>query len=543
MDSGHQQPDSRQPRVQQGIPACRTDRDGLLLSVRRYVGQHGLVGPLSLGELSGHCERLIAMGATGGANLQYLAVLLNNEVWRDRFAEVPFDRRLLLLPKCLRNEARCPGEFDQLGLVCRACGDCRIHDLRQEALQLGYVVLIAEGAAAVMSLVQSGKIDAIVGVSCLASLERVFPCMEAAAVPAIAIPLLCDGCRDTQLDIELVQETMRLSSGGAAAPISMEAMRLAVESWFGRDALEMTLGAPSNETERLAQSWLARSGKRWRPLLAVCSFQAMQKDRLAALPDDLRNVALAVECFHKASLIHDDIEDNDAFRYGQKTLHTELGVPIALNVGDYLLGEGYRLIAQTQTTPQRKEQMLRAAADGHRCLCTGQGDELLWMRTPEPLSVRQVLDIFRRKTAPAFEVALRLGAIYGGAGPDVWQVLAAFSQAMGVAYQIRDDIEDFSGNGDSDIKNMRPSLLLAIAHERSSGPDRALLEEIWRRRATPEQMNGQLRQVVARLGVEQAAAAMLDDYRRQAVDCLRPLETANLKSLLRKVLGRIFSQV
>ena len=66
------------------------------------------------------------------------------------------------------------------------------------------------------------------------------------------------------------------------------------------------------------------------------------------LPEDLRKVAVAVECFHKASLIHDDIEDNDALRYGEKTLHEEHGVAVALNVGDLLIGEGYRLLAEMQ---------------------------------------------------------------------------------------------------------------------------------------------------------------------------------------------------
>ena len=55
-----------------------------------------------------------------------------------------------------------------------------------------------------------------------------------------------------------------------------------------------------------------------------------------------------MECFHKASLIHDDIEDDDAQRYGEPTLHVEHGVPVALNVGDLLIGEGYRLLAECE---------------------------------------------------------------------------------------------------------------------------------------------------------------------------------------------------
>src|SRR5207244_208020 len=166
------------------------------------------------------------------------------------------------------------------------------------------------------------------------------------------------------------------------------------------------------ETERIARDWLKRAGKRWRPFLTVATFQALRDNTGAALPEDIRKIALAIECFHKASLIHDDIEDNDALRYGEKTLHEEYGVPVALNVGDLLIGEGYRLIGACQASAEQKAEMLAVAAAGQRELCRGQGAELCWRGEPKALTSLQVLDIFRKKTAPAFEVALRLGAIY-----------------------------------------------------------------------------------------------------------------------------------
>jgi len=67
--------------------------------------------------------------------------------------------------------------------LCKQCGLCTIQDLQAEAERLGYAVLVAEGSAIVMSLIQTGKIEAIVGVSCLSVLERAFPYMEAAAIP------------------------------------------------------------------------------------------------------------------------------------------------------------------------------------------------------------------------------------------------------------------------------------------------------------------------------------------------------------------------
>ncbi len=87
--------------------------------------------------------------------------------------------------------------------------------------------------------------------------------------------------------------------------------------------------------------------------------------------------------------------------------------------------------------------MLRVAAEGQRELCRGQGAELAWARAARVRSSSlEVIDIFRKKTAPAFEVALQLGAIYAGieAHDEVAEVLAAYSEALGIAYQIRDDL-------------------------------------------------------------------------------------------------------
>src|SRR5204863_5079784 len=108
----------------------------------------------------------------------------------------------------------------------------------------------------------------------------------------------------------------------------------------------------------------ARAGKRWRPFLSVAAYQALRDTPGAALPEDVRKIAVAVECFHKASLIHDDIEDNDAERYGEKTLHEEHGVAVALNVGDLLIGEGYRLIASCKISAEQKAQMILVASEG-----------------------------------------------------------------------------------------------------------------------------------------------------------------------------------
>src|SRR5262249_45060816 len=162
-----------------------------------------------------------------------------------------------------------------------------------------------------------------------------------------------------------------LTSQDRTYRLDLDALRQDVQTWFEPLALERLMGTSVNDTERLGREWLARDGKRWRPFLSVCVWKALQDNPQAVLTDDVRRIAVAVECFHKASLIHDDIEDADEVRYAGPTLHASHGMPIALNVGDLLLGEGYRLIGECEADPTRVAAMLRVAASGHRTLCLG----------------------------------------------------------------------------------------------------------------------------------------------------------------------------
>ena len=253
---------------------------------------------------------------------------------------------------------------------------------------------------------------------------------------------------------------------------------------------------------------------------------------------------MAVECFHKASLIHDDIEDNDSFRYGEKTLHEEYGVAVALNVGDLLIGEGYRLIGSCKISAEQKAQMLLVASQGQRQLCRGQGAELCWARAPQPLTSAQVLDIFRSKTAPAFEVALRLGALYAGveAHEEVSGVLQTYSEALGIAYQIRDDLSDLGAGGETnDIAGLRPSLLLAVAHEKAKDAQKELLGSVWRRQLPAGTSFEQIESLYTELKADERARTLLETYKEEGIRCLRDVENPNLKGLLRRVIGKIFN--
>ncbi len=534
-------PRYRQPK--KNIPQTPEERQAILNIVRNYVAEFSPTPPLPLAELGEHADRVVQHVGCDPIFRDYIGVLINNEMWREQLAAVPFERRLLLMPKCLRLESKCPAPFDEFGLLCKQCGLCSIQDLQNEAERLGYAVLVAEGSAIVMSLIQTGQIEAIVGVSCLSVLERSFPYMEAAAIPGVAVPLLQDDCIDTTVDLDWVWDYIHLTADDKTRRLDLGALRREVESWFSPASLDAIMGASVDETERIGREWLAQAGKRWRPFLAAAAWRALAGNE-AEMPGDLKKAAVAVECFHKASLIHDDIEDGDATRYGSPTLHATHGIAVALNVGDLLIGEGYRLLAATGVSAEQRAAMVAAAADGQRELSRGQGAELLWARDPGALTSLQVLDIFRKKTAPAFEVALRIGAILAGMEEhgQVAGVLRAYSEALGIAYQIRDDLDDLGQTKDtSDIAGLRPSLLLATAHERAECDKRMLTSALWSRRFPEGTGVTEVEQLYRELKADERCRELLERYKEEAIRSLRDLENASLKGLLRRVIGKIFN--
>ena len=115
------------------IPQTPAERNQMLQFIRHYVAEYDPVPPLPVEQLKEHADRVVGMLKCDPIYRDYVGVLLNNELWRETLAAVPYERRLLLLPKCLRVESKCPAPFDEFGLLCKQCGLCSIQDLQEEA--------------------------------------------------------------------------------------------------------------------------------------------------------------------------------------------------------------------------------------------------------------------------------------------------------------------------------------------------------------------------------------------------------------------------
>ncbi len=141
--------------------------------------------------------------------LGWMMVMLSSGFWRDALAAVPPERRLFLLPHCLKHAEGCPAEYDQFGMNCKECGACSIADFRGLAEDMGYRVLVAEGSPVVMKIIVGGYVDAVVGVACLNVLEKAIDKVLLAGIPCMAVPLLSSDCRNTKVDEAWINEMIR----------------------------------------------------------------------------------------------------------------------------------------------------------------------------------------------------------------------------------------------------------------------------------------------------------------------------------------------
>ncbi|HEV3339308.1 MAG TPA: polyprenyl synthetase family protein [Pirellulales bacterium] len=551
------------------VPETRPLREQLRAQCGEVAARLDRSRPLGKDELEGIARGVLDQHGWGEGFLGWTMVSLATHFWTAQVASVPFERRLFLLPHCLKHAEGCPADYDEFGLDCRKCGACRIADFRTRAEELGYKVLVAEGSPIVLKIIVSGYVDAIVGVACLNVLEKAIDKILLAGIPCLAVPLLSSDCRNTSVDEDWVMEMINLrqeppkvqtrsyvhlmrSAAGLFEPAQLE--RLAPRLRGGPSLAQMNGQGvsgldPVAGTEAIAYDFLTKGGKHSRPFITLAVYDALTgaagttadgAASLAAMPDWVKRAAMSIETFHKASLVHDDIEDDDPYRYGEATLHRRFGTPTAINVGDYLIGMGYRLISRdaAHIGPEAATDVLDRLADAHLKLAEGQGAELLWRDSlNKQLTPLDALKIYALKTAPAFEAAIFSGLRLAGPAEDAAWV-GQFARHLGIAFQILNDLNDWRGDDHNkltaagDVVGGRPTVLWALALE---GLDEAGRRELNSLVGSPHDDRGvvdRVRQLYTAAGVFDKAERLVDKYQERAEGIADEVANDDLRRLL-----------
>ena len=200
-------------------------------------------------------------------------------------------------------------------------------------------------------------------------------------------------------------------------------------------AIYSNIPAEPKEVYGMLGEFISRGGKRIRPILVLASASACGGKEGEAVP-----FAVGIELFHNFTLIHDDIEDSSPMRRGKPTIHTEYGIPIAINSGDALYS-----IVWSSMVRRMDAQKLKGGGiimtEAFRRVAEGQGIELNWYRENRfDISEKEYLRMAGGKTAALIGASCELGAYSAGATGEEQAALREFGEKIGLAFQIKDDV-------------------------------------------------------------------------------------------------------
>jgi farnesyl diphosphate synthase len=243
----------------------------------------------------------------------------------------------------------------------------------------------------------------------------------------------------------------------------LEAVEAALDAWVPREA-------PAGLGEAMRYAVLD-GGKRLRPLLVLAAAKAVQGSREAAM-----RAACAVELIHAYSLVHDDLPcmDNDVLRRGKPTVHVQFGVAQAMLAGDAMQALAFEVLTPparaVEPALQAKLCGLLARAAGGAGMAGGQAIDLASVGLP--LDEQGLSDMHRRKTGALLQASVLMGAACGATTPAAWQALSRYGEAIGLAFQVVDDILDVTQASETlgktagkDLDNNKPTYVSVLGLE------------------------------------------------------------------------------
>jgi octaprenyl-diphosphate synthase len=240
--------------------------------------------------------------------------------------------------------------------------------------------------------------------------------------------------------------------------VTLEAIRGFMEADMRAvdDVIRARLDSDVPLIRQVAEYIIGGGGKRLRPMLLLLSagafgYRGPHRHQLAA----------AVEFIHTATLLHDDVVDESDLRRGRATANALFGNAAAVLVGDFIYSRAFQMMVEVDSL-----RVLRVLADATNVIAEGEVMQLINCHNPE-IEENGYLEVIRCKTAKLFEAATRLGAILGGAPRSQEESIADYGVHLGTAFQLIDDVLDYSGeqgvigkNVGDDLAEGKPTLPL-----------------------------------------------------------------------------------
>jgi octaprenyl-diphosphate synthase len=267
-------------------------------------------------------------------------------------------------------------------------------------------------------------------------------------------------------------------------------------------------------------------GKRLRPLLVVLAARALGYAGDKHIP-----LAAIVEFIHTATLLHDDVVDASELRRGRATANSVFGNEASVLTGDFLYSRAFEMMVDVGNM-----RVMEILANATNVIAEGEVLQLLNIHDPE-VTEEQYFKVIYGKTAKLFEAAARLGAVLNGASPDIEQAMARYGMHLGTAFQLIDDLLDYSSdsatlgkNVGDDLAEGKPTLPLLHALHHGDAAQQQLI-----RAAITEgglEHIGEILRAIESTGSNAYTARRAEDEARRASEALAAIPESPYKQAL-----------
>ncbi|HZJ97453.1 Octaprenyl-diphosphate synthase [Oligella ureolytica] len=197
---------------------------------------------------------------------------------------------------------------------------------------------------------------------------------------------------------------------------------------------------------------ISSGGKRLRPALVVMMANALGYQQVEREFQDHHVLAATIEFIHTSTLLHDDVVDESDLRRGRETANAVFGNAASVLVGDYLYSRSFEMMVSVN-----RMEILQVLSQATTVIAEGEVLQLLNVHDPD-VSVERYMQVVRYKTAKLFEASAEVGAIICDVTPELREAAAAYGRHMGTAFQLIDDVLDYSGDAEALGKNVGDDL-------------------------------------------------------------------------------------
>ncbi len=279
---------------------------------------------------------------------------------------------------------------------------------------------------------------------------------------------------------------------------------------------------------QISEYIIGSGGKRLRPMLVIlasqaCSYQGRHHVTLAAI----------IEFIHTATLLHDDVVDDSDLRRGKESAHAVWGNAASVLVGDFLYSRSFQMMVGVDSM-----RVMKDLANTTNTIAEGEVEQLLNMHDPE-VSQQRYFSVIEKKTARLFEAACQLGAVLTGR-EDLDTALATFGRELGTAFQVADDVLDYTADADKlgknsgvDLAEGKATLPLILCREQAGEQDRRLIDESIRKGDL-----GQLHRITSLIrdsGALDQASQVAHDRANAALAAIAPLAPSPWKEAMEQL--------